>query len=315
MNEIVPEWDATRRDAAAELKIVQRPALDEFPTLRWHKIKIGFFKEDGSVDAVDALVENQEETVVTYNGHPGYKAVLLNFEDQTFVKVLLDETSLRFFEQHLHLVQDVLTRTLIYRAIFDTVRDGKLNAEEYIEILLKCLQREVSDDILNSQLQFMHMAITSMTPKNFREILSKRVFGFLLQEIEKSKGGAANRLILLRTNLFSFALHPDCVGQLVAWWYGNDEKLKGVELTNDSRWQIVRIVHESAKFDSEPDLRKKLLEEQKNQDKSDLATKNELRCKATLATGFEREQLWASFCDPANKESAKQQARRAMWLS
>lgn len=63
------------------MKILQRPALHQFPTLRYHQIKIGFFKDDGTIDVIDTLVKPEEETIVTYNGSKGYRAVLLNYED------------------------------------------------------------------------------------------------------------------------------------------------------------------------------------------------------------------------------------------
>ena len=34
--------------------------------------------------------------------------------------------------------------------MFDTVRDGKLSSEEYLEFLLNALLREKSDDIISS---------------------------------------------------------------------------------------------------------------------------------------------------------------------
>jgi len=67
----------------------------------------------------------------------------------------------------LYLVKDVLTRTLIYRALFDTVRDGKISSEEYVDFLLFSLPREDSDEILNTQLLYLHSAVSAMTPRKY----------------------------------------------------------------------------------------------------------------------------------------------------
>ena len=57
---------------------------------------------------------------------------MLNYADESFVKLLLDERSIEFFKKSLHNIKDVLSRTLIWRAFFDMVRDGKLSSETYI---------------------------------------------------------------------------------------------------------------------------------------------------------------------------------------
>ncbi|TNV74138.1 hypothetical protein FGO68_gene4792 [Halteria grandinella] len=155
MNEIEPEWNQANRDINSQLVIRQRAALPQLPTLRYHQIKVGFFKEDGGIDYQDVLVKAQEETVVTYDGSKGYKAVLLNYEDQSFVKVLLDQTSTLYFSQNLQSVKDLLTRTLIYRALFDSVRDGKICSEEYVDFLLNQLPNEESDEILILKMQLI----------------------------------------------------------------------------------------------------------------------------------------------------------------
>lgn len=64
-------------------------------------------------------------------------------------------------------MKDVLTRTLIYRALFDTVRDGKISSEEYVDFLLFSLPREDSDEILNTQLLYLQSAVSAMTPRKY----------------------------------------------------------------------------------------------------------------------------------------------------
>ena len=49
-------------------------------------------------------------TTIEYDGLSQFRAILLNYEDESFVKVLLDDTSLIYFRDNLHLIKDVLTR-------------------------------------------------------------------------------------------------------------------------------------------------------------------------------------------------------------
>lgn len=79
-----------------------------------------------------------------------YQAVLLNYGDWGFIKVLLDDISIEFFKNNLHKINDVLTRTLIWRSFYDMVRDAKISSEEYIEFFMKAFSLEESDDIISS---------------------------------------------------------------------------------------------------------------------------------------------------------------------
>jgi aminopeptidase N len=73
-------------------------------------MKIAFFTATGEVVEQEILVKNQAQTKITYDGSRGYKAVLLNYGDYSFVKVLLDDASADFFRQNLHNIKDTLTR-------------------------------------------------------------------------------------------------------------------------------------------------------------------------------------------------------------
>ena len=48
-----------------------------------------------------------------YEGTKEFKAVLLNYEDETFIKVILDPESLTFFKTNLFKIKDGLSRTMV----------------------------------------------------------------------------------------------------------------------------------------------------------------------------------------------------------
>lgn len=73
---------------------------------------------------------------------------MLNYKDESFIKIILDHDSINFFKNNLHKVQDLLTRSLIWRAFYDMVRDGKLNSEEYFEIFINSIPKETSEEII-----------------------------------------------------------------------------------------------------------------------------------------------------------------------
>ena len=45
----------------------------------------------------------------------------LNSADETFIKVLIDDASLKFFQENLNKIPDELIRTLIWKSFYDMV--------------------------------------------------------------------------------------------------------------------------------------------------------------------------------------------------
>jgi hypothetical protein len=64
-----------------------------------------------------------------------YKAVLLNFNDRSHIKIELDEHSLKFFKDNITRIKDNLSKTMIWYAFFEMVRDAKMSIEEFVNII------------------------------------------------------------------------------------------------------------------------------------------------------------------------------------
>lgn len=70
------------------------------------------------------MINAEETTEIEYDGSGNYKAVILNYEDHSFVKCVIDKISLDFFSQNLNKINDLLSRTLIWKSFYDMVKDG-----------------------------------------------------------------------------------------------------------------------------------------------------------------------------------------------
>ena len=56
LNQLEGKWDPADKDPHAKLTLTQTPVTNDHPTLRPHKIRIGFYKEDCTADVQDILV-------------------------------------------------------------------------------------------------------------------------------------------------------------------------------------------------------------------------------------------------------------------
>lgn len=58
------------------------------------------------------------------------------------MKIILDEYSSSFFLENLHKIQDNLSKGLIWRSLWDSVRDGKVSSLKFLESVLNILPHE-----------------------------------------------------------------------------------------------------------------------------------------------------------------------------
>ena len=96
-------------------------------------MKVAFLGENGALLEVKSVfIKAEKLTKITYDGSKKVQAVLLNYEDECFVKVSLDDRSLEFFKNNLDKISDILSRNLVWRALYDMVHDGKIASAELI---------------------------------------------------------------------------------------------------------------------------------------------------------------------------------------
>jgi len=79
--------------------------IDKFSQLRWHRINAAFFKEDGVYEVHKLWVQNKEVTEYDHLDFNSFNAVLLNWDDQDFCKVIFDKVSYQFFSNDMTVIK------------------------------------------------------------------------------------------------------------------------------------------------------------------------------------------------------------------
>jgi len=102
LNEINFFLDVEGNETLIGMTITQSAALKLFPKLREHRIKAGLYYDDGSCRVVELAVVNEAVSEIILGRIPQPAAVLLNYEDEDFVKARIDKKSLSFFKENLH---------------------------------------------------------------------------------------------------------------------------------------------------------------------------------------------------------------------
>ena len=102
--------------------------------LRFHKLKFAFFINSEEFDEKEIWVENKEITFYEID-NKNYKAILPNFEDWGYIKILFDKFSIDFFFENLFKMKNNLNIIIILNTIFDMVCDKKISFKKIIPFL------------------------------------------------------------------------------------------------------------------------------------------------------------------------------------
>jgi len=100
-------------------------------------MQIAFFNSAGTIVMTKTVTISPDTaiTTITYDGSYAVKAILLNYNDHTFMENFLDTQSLQFFMQNIELVTDVFTRSLIWYNIARMNKFTFLKLEDYTVFL------------------------------------------------------------------------------------------------------------------------------------------------------------------------------------
>ena len=78
----------------------------------------------------------------------------MNSTDSAFLKVTFNQQDLKFFSINISLFKDGLVRLLVWRSLYEMVKDGTLEATRFMEIVSLNIEDEKDDNVLFIILNF-----------------------------------------------------------------------------------------------------------------------------------------------------------------
>ena len=299
LNTVRVEW--TKGAGKQTIKLHQGTASAEHPTLRFHKIGLGFFNEEGKlVDEREVVLEDREVTEVEI-GENTYAAILPNHHDYSFIKILLDETSSNFFKSNLTKLEQPLTKGLILRSLYDGVRDATFKATDFIDICLSVIQHEQSIQVLDLMYGYAGAALAIVTEAKTGPIISK------FYKLTRSKLLTFTEAPTIRSmlqKLIGYAKSAEDVEDLRTWLEGTNPDLGKYELAVKDKWTVLFKMYGVGKYS--PEQLKTLYDKLYAEDTSDTRKSYEKKIQALVATDSERDTLWADFFNNESKLSYKE---------
>ncbi|MGN8131495.1 aminopeptidase N [Paenarthrobacter sp. 22069] len=240
VNTLAPELDVDADGKLRSFAILQS-AVPEWPTIRPHRLAVGFYNLDGGrltrVHREELDVDGERTEVPALTGLDQPDLILINDDDLAYAKVRLDPKSLATATAHLKDFADSLPRTLVWNSAWDAARDGETPARKYVELILSNVAAETDSSVILVQLRQLATTLNFYVAEEHREATAVSAVDRLWDLASKVPGGSDAQLQFVK----SFALLARSASQLdrVAGLLDGSAVLDGLTVDQDLRWELV----------------------------------------------------------------------------
>ncbi len=262
------------------------------------------------------LIQPEETTIISnFIGQKAPKAVILNHNDYGYFKWIIDRRSIDNLKTTLPLIQDNLLKALVYRSLFDMMRDSKISGFEYVEMITNFLVSETSEISLPNLFTNLYSAIYNYVPIRFYIDQCSKIFSIILKMLKSqlilfnSKNPVASKDLILNLilRLFTFSCTEEHYDMFVRWLDNTPQTIDDVIfpdniISQEHRFSMVKNIFESklVPFEKKEALLQREIENDKMSDRSVL---NKCYCLAIRPDKTIKEELWNKFVNMPKSDS------------
>lgn len=105
-------------------------------------------------------IKEQEITDISeFNSEAVPDFVFINYNDHAYAKIFLEEASLQFVLKNLEKFENALLRQLLWNTLWHMVRDGKLKATDFVQLVKEKIPFEKSLKLVQSVVGYVNLSI------------------------------------------------------------------------------------------------------------------------------------------------------------
>ena len=225
------------RDDRIERLVVRQ--VDPSPAGRvWpQRLRVLLWMPDGSHRAVDVLSDQPVVEIESLRGAPVPWFVFANAGDFGYGRFLLDAGARDALARVLAATDDILLRSQLWQAAWETVRDAQWAPEAFIDLALTTLPRERDARVLQAQLGRIQTALRWYVPSARRASVAPPIEAAVLAAIDAAPD--AGTRILLQRSFLSLATTPSAFEVIEAWLDGT-HVVAGVTFTSRDRFRMIQ---------------------------------------------------------------------------
>ena len=240
VNTLRPVFETDGDGVITSFTVVQE-APEAWPTLRSHRVAIGFYElVDGKLrrtirEELDVVGAKTEVAALVGRRQPDL--VLVNDDDLTYAKIRLDERSLATLVEHVGDFEESLPRTLCWTAAWDMTRDAEMPARDYVSTVLAGIGGESDIGVVQALLRQVQSALTQFAAPDWAPTGRAQLAEAAVQALHGAEPGSDFQLAWARA-LGSVASSPEQVALLRGLLDGS-AVVPGLAVDTDLRWHLL----------------------------------------------------------------------------
>jgi len=237
LNTLETTWEANGKLTA--LSIAQR-AEDDHPVLRSHSLTLALIGSNDAGapmvrDVIAAQVDGPRSVIEEAVGRAAPDCVFPNHDDHAYAKIALDARSLAYVRERIERFDDPLLRQLLWRALWDMVRDQKFRSTDYLALIREKIALEEGLELIETVLGNAHAAVAWFVPEAQRVAEADALFAVALERLFAAPD--KNRRISWARAAVAAAQQPATVSQMLEL-VDNGTGIERFELDQDMRWML-----------------------------------------------------------------------------
>ncbi|WP_419819081.1 aminopeptidase N [Glaciibacter flavus] len=257
VNTLRAEIETTDDGAITSFAVLQS-AVEDYPTIRPHRLAIGFYDlvDDKLVrtDRVELDVDGERTEVGELVGRARPALVLLNDDDLAYAKIRLDDASLAVAIERLDAIEDPLARALVWSSAWDATRDAESSASDFVRLVLNNVASETESTTLRIVLANAVLAARAYSAPEHRPETITAVADTFWALAQQAEAGSDAQFQFVKY-FASIAESSSHVEELLGLFEG-DIRLDGLEIDTDLGWELLIALAAAGKAgDAEIDQR------------------------------------------------------------
>jgi len=235
MAEVRLSWDTDREGRPRNTALEQHDVLGEGRT--WPmKITVFALPEDGLPRSAEVELAGERTPVPQLDGMPVIDVAFANFDDYGYGRFLLDPASRETVLAKPEIVQGTLLRSLVFGALWESVRDAELAPLDYLDFVVRVAPLEHDPVTLANLLLRAQVAFLQYASDGQRDTVAPRFEQFLAEGMLRADT-PGRRITFLRAFMAS-AWSENGRAQLKALLAATLE-IPGVKLSSRDRFRAI----------------------------------------------------------------------------
>ncbi|GGF39709.1 aminopeptidase N [Subtercola lobariae] len=240
VNTLRPEIE-TDADGVITSFAISQTAVEEWPTIRPHRLAIGFYNmHEGALirnHRVELDVAGERTTVDELIGLTRPDLVLLNDDDLAYAKIRLDDQSLSTAIAHLGAIEDGLARSIVWGSAWDATRDAESRPRDFIRLVLGNIATEDESTTLRTALNQVVLTAGLYVAPGYREEVQTEVAEQLWALARNAAPGSDEQFQFVK--FFAAAAKSASSLAIVESLLEGETKLEGLEIDTDLTWDLL----------------------------------------------------------------------------